>query len=256
MVNARSALQLGHVRGVALLAAACQGLPVAEYAPLTIKSSVVGYGLAKKEQVQYMVARLLNLEHTPGACGRRRRIGDCHLPSAHGSDPVRATEIHSESHRREATVNRFRRFAGLGLPGIVLSSLLSASPAMPGSVLAAAADDSADQAAGQIQFTYENPSLQPAKYVLIFQENGSGHYSSEPGTAPLGDAQAWPIRPQDRPIAISGRTRDALFSAARQAKYFAGSCGDVGTKVAFQGKKTLQYQGNGWAGKLHIQLEQ
>jgi len=49
-VNAKSALKLGQVRGVALLAAATQGLPVAEYAPLKIKSSVVGYGLAKKEQ--------------------------------------------------------------------------------------------------------------------------------------------------------------------------------------------------------------
>ena len=64
-VNAKSALKLGQVRGVALLAAATQGLPVAEYAPLKIKSSVVGYGLAKKEQVQFMVARLLNLSEVP-----------------------------------------------------------------------------------------------------------------------------------------------------------------------------------------------
>jgi crossover junction endodeoxyribonuclease RuvC len=64
-VNAKSALKLGQVRGVALLAAACQGLPVAEYAPLRIKQSVVGYGLAKKEQVQFMVARLLDLPELP-----------------------------------------------------------------------------------------------------------------------------------------------------------------------------------------------
>src|ERR1700759_4194967 len=64
-VNAKSALKLGHVRGIALLAAATAGLPVAEYAPLSIKSAVVGYGLAKKEQVQFMVARLLNLDHAP-----------------------------------------------------------------------------------------------------------------------------------------------------------------------------------------------
>ncbi len=63
--NAKSALKLGHVRGVALLAAANLGLPVAEYAPLSVKSSVVGYGLAKKEQVQFMVARLLELEREP-----------------------------------------------------------------------------------------------------------------------------------------------------------------------------------------------
>jgi len=63
--NAKSALKLGEVRGVALLAAATQGLAVAEYAPLSVKSSVVGYGLAKKEQVQFMVARLLELPELP-----------------------------------------------------------------------------------------------------------------------------------------------------------------------------------------------
>ena len=63
--NAKSALKLGQVRGVALLAAANMGLPIAEYAPLSVKSSVVGYGLAKKEQVQFMVARLLELEREP-----------------------------------------------------------------------------------------------------------------------------------------------------------------------------------------------
>src|SRR6201994_4529044 len=57
--NAKSALKLGQVRGVAMLAAATCGLPVAEYAPLSIKNSVVGYGLASKEQVQFMVKRLL-----------------------------------------------------------------------------------------------------------------------------------------------------------------------------------------------------
>lgn len=64
-VNARSAIRLGHVRGVALLAAATAGLPVAEYAPLTIKSTVTGYGLAAKHQVQFMVARLLALPAVP-----------------------------------------------------------------------------------------------------------------------------------------------------------------------------------------------
>jgi len=64
-VNAKSALKLGQVRGVAMLSAAVLGLPVAEYAPLKIKSSVVGYGLAKKEQVQFMVARLLGLTEVP-----------------------------------------------------------------------------------------------------------------------------------------------------------------------------------------------
>lgn len=64
-VNAKSALKLGQVRGVAMLAAAVHRRFVAEYAPLTIKSAVVGYGKAEKEQVQMMVARLLRLDQIP-----------------------------------------------------------------------------------------------------------------------------------------------------------------------------------------------
>jgi crossover junction endodeoxyribonuclease RuvC len=64
-VNVKSALKLGQVRGVAMLAASSQKIEVAEYAPLTIKSSVVGYGRAEKAQVQLMVSRLLCLEEIP-----------------------------------------------------------------------------------------------------------------------------------------------------------------------------------------------
>ena len=64
-VNAKSALKLGQVRGVAMLAACTQGIHVTEYAPLSIKSAVVGYGRAEKEQVQMMVARLLSLSEIP-----------------------------------------------------------------------------------------------------------------------------------------------------------------------------------------------
>lgn len=83
-VNAKSALKLGQVRGVALLAAATQGLPVAEYAPLKIKSSVVGYGLAKKEQVQFMVARLLELKELPEPfdAADALAIAICHIHTA------------------------------------------------------------------------------------------------------------------------------------------------------------------------------
>lgn len=83
-VNAKSALKLGQVRGVALLAAAEHGIPVAEYAPLSIKSSVVGYGLAKKEQVQFMVARLLDLPELPepADAADALAIAICHLHTA------------------------------------------------------------------------------------------------------------------------------------------------------------------------------
>jgi len=83
-VNAKSALKLGQVRGVALLAAACAGLPVAEYAPLRIKQSVVGYGLAAKEQVQFMVARLLGLAERPepADAADALAIAICHVHTA------------------------------------------------------------------------------------------------------------------------------------------------------------------------------
>ena len=64
-VNVKSALKLGHVRGVAMLTAAQAGLEVVAYAPLAIKSAVVGYGRAGKSQVQAMVARLLDLPCLP-----------------------------------------------------------------------------------------------------------------------------------------------------------------------------------------------
>jgi crossover junction endodeoxyribonuclease RuvC len=64
-LNVKSALKLGQVRGVAMLAASSHKIEIAEYAPLTIKSAVVGYGRAEKEQVQLMVSRLLCLEQIP-----------------------------------------------------------------------------------------------------------------------------------------------------------------------------------------------
>lgn len=64
-VNVKTALKLGQVRGVAMLAASSSGLQVEEYSPLSIKSAVVGYGRADKFQVQQMVTRLLNLPAAP-----------------------------------------------------------------------------------------------------------------------------------------------------------------------------------------------
>jgi crossover junction endodeoxyribonuclease RuvC len=60
-VNAKSALKLSHVRGVALLLIAEAAVGFAEYSPLEVKLSVVGYGRAEKSQVQQMVASLLRL---------------------------------------------------------------------------------------------------------------------------------------------------------------------------------------------------
>jgi crossover junction endodeoxyribonuclease RuvC len=64
-VNVKTALKLGQVRGVILLAAERAGVEIAEYAPRLVKATVVGYGAAEKQQVQEMVRVLLRLKETP-----------------------------------------------------------------------------------------------------------------------------------------------------------------------------------------------
>jgi crossover junction endodeoxyribonuclease RuvC len=64
-VNVRSALKLGHARGVAMLAAVEAGVPIVEYSPAEVKQAVVGYGRAEKRQIQMMVQLLLALDEAP-----------------------------------------------------------------------------------------------------------------------------------------------------------------------------------------------
>lgn len=64
-VNPRSALKLGHARGVLILAAMERGVPVHEYAARVIKQAVAGYGQASKSQVQQMVRAMLHLSGPP-----------------------------------------------------------------------------------------------------------------------------------------------------------------------------------------------
>ena len=93
-VNAKSAIKLGHVRGVAASGRGQRGLPVAEYAPLTIKSTVTGYGLAAKEQVQFMVARLLSLAAVPepADAADALAIAICHI---HHAQTLSIQEAHA-----------------------------------------------------------------------------------------------------------------------------------------------------------------
>ena len=63
--NVRTSLVLGHARGVILLAAQQAGVAIAEYPPAEIKKAVVGTGAATKEQVQFMITRLLRLKAAP-----------------------------------------------------------------------------------------------------------------------------------------------------------------------------------------------
>jgi crossover junction endodeoxyribonuclease RuvC len=87
--NVRSALKLGHARGVAMLAAAQAGLTVVEYTPAEIKRAVVGYGRAEKQQVQHMVKLLLGLAAIPSPhdAADALAVAICHV---HSQTPARA----------------------------------------------------------------------------------------------------------------------------------------------------------------------
>ncbi len=88
-VNVRSALKLGHARGVAMLAAVEAGVPVFEYTPAEIKRAVVGYGRADKTQVQRMVKLLLGLPAVPSPhdAADALAVAICHV---HAQPPARA----------------------------------------------------------------------------------------------------------------------------------------------------------------------
>ena len=82
--NVRTALSVGHARGVALLALADAGLPIHEYKPLQIKQAIAGYGGADKQQVQQMVRLLLDLDHVPQPddAADAVAVAVCHIHSA------------------------------------------------------------------------------------------------------------------------------------------------------------------------------
>ena len=90
--NVRSALKLGHTRGVAMLAAVQAGCPVVEYTPAEIKRAVVGYGRAEKHQVQQMIKLLLGLAAPPSPhdAADALAVAICHV---HSSPPAGLLEV-------------------------------------------------------------------------------------------------------------------------------------------------------------------
>ena len=89
--NAQSALKLGHVRGVSLIAAVQSSLPVYEYSALQVKSAVTGYGRADKSQVQQMVCSLLALREAPEPYD--------------ASDALAVAICHAQSHRYKSATS-------------------------------------------------------------------------------------------------------------------------------------------------------
>jgi len=82
--NVRTAMSVGHARGVVMLALADAGLSVREYTPLIVKQAVTGYGAADKRQVQEMVRLLLGLSEVPQPddAADALAVAVCHINTA------------------------------------------------------------------------------------------------------------------------------------------------------------------------------
>jgi crossover junction endodeoxyribonuclease RuvC len=106
-VNVRSALTLGHARGVAMLAAVEAGVPVVEYTPAEIKRAIVGYGRAEKHQVQQMVKLILGLTEPPSPhdAADALAVAICH---AHADGPLRVAGALPPPRGKAASWRRFR----------------------------------------------------------------------------------------------------------------------------------------------------
>jgi crossover junction endodeoxyribonuclease RuvC len=81
--NQQTAIRVGQASGIALLVAAEAGIPVTEYGPLQVKQAIVGTGTATKDQVGFMVCRLLGLTQPPDSADAADALGlaICHLHS-------------------------------------------------------------------------------------------------------------------------------------------------------------------------------
>ncbi|MEO7190361.1 MAG: crossover junction endodeoxyribonuclease RuvC [Vicinamibacterales bacterium] len=110
--NVRSALTLGHARGVAVLAAVEAGVPLFEYSPAEVKQALVGHGRAEKPQVQGMVTVLLGLDTPPSPydASDALAIAICHAHTCGGRSmspqPTASRSARSWRHVNPATLGR------------------------------------------------------------------------------------------------------------------------------------------------------
>jgi len=102
------------------------------------------------------------------------------------------------------------------------------------------------QAAGAadpvIQVDFSDPSLSPSQWTLVLHPDGSGHFRSQMGKPPDGGQQEIDVPAMDRDIQVSARFAGRVFDAAQRHNWFNQAC-ESHLKVAFQGWKTLTYNG-------------
>ncbi len=101
----------------------------------------------------------------------------------------------------------------------------------------------AAQTTARIVYTFENPQLQPARYSFTIEESGAGHFTSQPGNAPVDASDDVYPAPVDRDIRLDRPLSAELFSYARAHSFFQGRCDNGNSHLAFTGRKTFSYQG-------------
>lgn len=99
----------------------------------------------------------------------------------------------------------------------------------------------AAQTPAQIVYTFQHPQLQPSRYTITVEENGTAHFVSQPGLAQQDD-DVFPAG-IDRSIQIDHALSDSLFEYARAHRYFDTDCSRHQAHLAFTGNRTLAYAG-------------
>jgi hypothetical protein len=116
---------------------------------------------------------------------------------------------------------------------LALAALTLAIPALAGP----------DPVAGPVvQLDYSNPGLTPSHWVMTLSPDGSGHFRSERGNAPMDASQGFQAADVDRDIKVSAEFAARVFQTVHQQKNLASDC-ESHLKVAFQGWKKLSYRG-------------
>jgi hypothetical protein len=120
---------------------------------------------------------------------------------------------------------------------VALAALALSIPALAGP------DPVAGPVAGAtLQLDYSNPGLTPSHWVLTLSPDGSGHFRSERGNAPMDATQGFQAANVDRDIKVSAEFAAHVFETVHQQKNLASNC-ESHLKVAFQGWKKLSYSG-------------
>ncbi len=128
---------------------------------------------------------------------------------------------------------------------LALAALALSGPALP---VAALAGPSAADSGPVLEMDYSNPSLTPAHWVLTIWPDGSGHFRSERGNAPMDASEGFEAANVDRDIKVSVEFAARVFQAVREHNPSNAGC-ESHMKVAFQGWKKLTYTGPDGSGE-------